>query len=285
MTVCIAALAAHSRAIVCIADRAVTYSSSTGGPSSQADAGAQKIVELGKTGWVALIGGGIPFAQKVTDKLIAVVGTERNPARQRMQTVAKQAFTECLNEEIIDQVLTPNMLTRDDFFRRPNTLLPLDQAYVLEIAQQISNVEIDSCLIVCGFDAQGPHIFKIDGGARISPCDIEGYAVIGGGEDASRSRIIWSETDRDESLESVMYDVFDAKVSAEIVQGVGYKWDWRILTGKRPRRVPTRISELIDKLWIASNRSPLAEPLGKQERPSKNWKKRLADFSASVLRG
>jgi hypothetical protein len=202
-----------------------------------------------------------------------------------MQTVTKSAFTDCLDEEITDQVLTPNMLTRSDFFQRPNSLQPLDQKYVLEIARLITEVAIDSALIVCGFDTQGPHIFKIDNGARISPCDVEGYAVIGGGEDASRARIIWSETDRSESLESVMYDVFDAKVAAEIVQGVGYKWDWRILVaGKRPRKVSERISRIIDRSWVAANRSPFADRLGKRERPPRNWKRQLATFSAQVLR-
>lgn len=284
MTVCIAALAAQSRAIVCIADRAVTYSSSTGGPSSQADAGAQKIVEIGATRWVSLIGGDIHFAQRVVDRMVAAVGADRNPTRQRMQTAAKDAFTECLNQEITDQVLTPNMLTRDDFFRRPASTQLLDQKYVLEIARLITQVAVDSALIVCGFDSLGPHIFKVDSGARISPCDIEGYSVIGGGEDAARGRIIWSETDRAEPLESVMYDVFDAKVAAEIIQGVGYIWDWRILvSGKRPRKVPEKIGRIIDRAWSAANRSPFAEPLRTRERPPRNWKRQLQIFATKVL--
>ena len=98
---------------------------------------------------------------------------------------------------------------------------------------------------------------------------MEGYAIIGGGEEASRGRIIWSETERSERLESVIYDLFDAKVAAEIVQSVGYIWDWKILVaGKRPQNVPDKIDTIIDKLWASSNRSPYASKLGKRDRKS-----------------
>jgi hypothetical protein len=80
MTICIAAMAAKSKAIVCIADRAVTYSSSTGGVNSQSDGGVQKIIDLASTGWVALVAGNLPFAQRVTDRMIAAaIGTESVP--------------------------------------------------------------------------------------------------------------------------------------------------------------------------------------------------------------
>jgi len=284
MTICIAAFAAESKAIVCIADRAVTYASTTGGPSSQADEGIQKIVELGRTGWIALIADDVPFAQKVTDEMNSNIGSERSPTAQQMMRWARTAYEKYQEEEIVARVLTPNLLTRDDFLRRPAALQPLDTKYVLEIARLIQEVDVNCTLLICGFDAQGPHIIKVRNGGGVDPCDIEGYGVIGGGEDTSRGRIIWSETDRSDELESVMYDVFDAKVSAEIIQGVGYVWDWRILLpGKRARKVPKRISELIDKLWITNNRSPFAESLSVRQKPPKNWKRRLEEFSSRVI--
>src|SRR5579863_839448 len=129
MTICIAALAAKSKAIVCIADRAVTYASSTGGASSQSDAGAEKIVELSSTGWIALVAGNLHFAQKVTDRIIASASSERTLSRLNMQSFAAAAYKECLDDEITSKVLAPNMLTRDDFLRRPTTVQPLDPAY------------------------------------------------------------------------------------------------------------------------------------------------------------
>jgi hypothetical protein len=216
--------------------------------------------------------------------MIVALGSERTPSRLQMQKCATTAYQECVEAEITDQVLTPNLLTRDDFARRPQTLLPLDTKYVMEIARMISEINVDCAMIVCGFDSQGSHIFRVKNGGGFDPCDMEGYAVIGGGEDASRGRIIWSETDRRESLESVMYDVFDAKVSAEIIQGVGYTWDWHILVaGKRPQSVPDRISDVIDRLWTSSNRSPYSEKLGKRQMPPRGWKKLFADFATKVL--
>jgi hypothetical protein len=80
-----------------------------------------------------------------------------------------------------------------------------------------------------------------------------------------------------------MYDVFDAKV-AEVVPGVGYVWDWKILVaGKRPQNIPEKINHLIDILWISSNRSPYSEKLGKRETPRRGWKKELEAFETKIL--
>jgi hypothetical protein len=284
MTICIAAMAAESKAIVCIADRAVTYASTTGGPASQADDAAKKIIQLGQTGWVALVSGDLPFAQKVTDRISASLAEIDAPTRTEMQAFVREAYKDCLQEEVIDRVLTPNLLTLADFINRPTSLLPLDTKYTLEIAQRISDVDVDCALIVCGFDSRGAHIFKVRNGGGIEPCDLEGYAVIGGGEEASRSRIIWSEMDRSEDLGSVMFDVFDGKVAAEILQGVGYVWDWKILVAdKLPQDVPDKIDTLIDRLWISSNRSPYSRKLDKRRVPPIDWKKILSAYASEVL--
>jgi hypothetical protein len=284
MTICISAMAAKSKAIVCIADRAVTYAATTGGPASQSDSGAKKIIDLGASRWVALVAGDLSFAQKVTERISASLGSNRSPSRAEMQTFSRKAYQDCQQEVVIEQVLVPNLLTVDDYLRRPNSQLPLDTKYTLEIAEMIAAVQSDCALIICGFDTQGAHIFKVTDGGAISPCDMEGYAVVGGGEDASRGRIIWSQIDRAESLESVMYDVFDAKVAAEIVQSVGYVWDWKILVaGKRPQNVPRIIDDLIDRLWISSNRSPYAEKLGKRQMPPRGWKTKFSRFADKAL--
>jgi hypothetical protein len=284
MTICISAMAAKSKAIVCIADRAVTYSPTTGGPASQSDSGAKKIIDLASTGWVALVAGDLAFAQKVTERIGVDLGSDRNPSRSDMQKFARKAYQDCLQETVIDQVLTPNLLTVEDYTKRSSSQLPLDTKYTLEIARMIAEVHVDCALIICGFDSNGAHIFKVTDGGAVVPCDLEGYAIVGGGEDASRGRIIWAEIERSDSLGSVMYDVFDAKVAAEIVQSVGYVWDWKILVaGKKPQSVPAKIDHLVDILWISSNRSPYASKLGKRETPRKGWKKELEAFETKIL--
>lgn len=64
MTVCIAAIAAKSKAVVMIADKAITYGHER---PMQADVGIKKILPVGKTGWHALVGGDPSFAQEVID--------------------------------------------------------------------------------------------------------------------------------------------------------------------------------------------------------------------------
>jgi hypothetical protein len=185
-------MAAKSKAIVCIADRAVTYSPSTGGPAFQSDSGVKKIINLASTGWVALVAGDLAFAQRFTERIGVWLGSDRNPSRSDMQKFARQAYRDCQQDTVVDQVLTPQLLTLEDYTKRPSSQLPLDSTFTLEIARMIAEVQIDCALIICGFDSNGAHIFKVTDGCAIAPCDLEGYAIVGGGEDASRERIIWA---------------------------------------------------------------------------------------------
>ena len=77
MTVCISAIAASSKAIVCIADRALTY---TGyGASSENDSGVTKIVELPGVNWCAMFSGeDLTFPKRILDKVFATLTKEAN---------------------------------------------------------------------------------------------------------------------------------------------------------------------------------------------------------------
>ena len=82
----------------------------------------------------------------------------------------------------------------------------------------------------------------------------------------------------------MLYDVFDAKVATEVLQKLGYAWNWRLLVaGKKPEPVPKDIDKLIDRLWIESNRSPFSKKSKIMPATIEEWKKNIRTFAAGTL--
>jgi hypothetical protein len=246
MTVCIAAIAAQSRAIVCIADRALTFAGATA--SAQTDSGVTKIVDIPNTNWCAMFSSeDLAFPERVLGIITREIGKKKRSEINRavMEAAVKAAF------------------------------------YAQEMADHRNNC----CMIFCGFDSAGPHIFSCSTPAgQVNPCDWQGFQVMGEGEETGRNHLIWSEFDKGDELESVLYDVFNAKCATEVLQGVGYAWDWRIIVaGSKPKSMPKRIDNLIDRAWMTINRSPFSDKLPRKQRAPSNWKKRLERFCTDLL--
>jgi hypothetical protein len=285
VTVCIAAIAAESKAIVCIADRALTFAGAMA--SAQSDSGVTKIIDVPNTQWCAMFSGDdLTFPERVLG-LVAVdlVKEKKNQCdRAKMETVAKSAFEKCWNREVEDQILKPKILSIESFTAKEKDVRLLDTTYLNALSEQIADFKHNCSIIFCGFDSTGPHIFTATAPCFITPCDWQGFQTIGAGEETARNHLIWSEYEKDDSLESVLFDVFHAKVATEVLQGISYSWDWRVIVaGQKPRPLPARIDSLIDKAWMTLNRSPYAVKLSKREKAARNWQKRLSNFAEELL--
>jgi len=276
LTVCVASFAEESKAIVCIADRAVTYPSY--GSPVQSDSGMKKIIDVGDTKWCALFAGDTSLPQQVVARLATkAVGATRDFAW--MACTAATTYQECYEEQIENQVLRPNLLTRATFISRPRNLQPLDPQIITSVNNKMQQFELSCQLMFCGFDGTSPHIFTVVEPGVLQWNDLEGHNAIGIGKEAATSRIAWLETESSESLPSVFYDVFDAKVASEIIQGVGYEWDGRVLiAGKAPIEVPKKIKRLIDQIWMCNNRSPYADPLDDEDIAPRTWRSQMQKF-------
>ena len=285
MTVCIAAIAAKSKAIVCIADRALTFAGVNA--SAQTDSGVTKIVDIPNTKWCAMFSGDdLTFPERVLGLVASDIAKEKRKQcdRAKMETVVKAAFEACWNREVEDQVLKPKILSIAALSADPKDVRLLDSTYLDALAGQIADFKHNCSMLFCGFDSAGPHIFMASTPCQIVPCDWQGFQAIGAGEETARNHLIWSEFDKADSLESVLYDVFNAKVATEVLQGIGYAWDWKILvSGHKPKPLPKRIDSLIDRVWNTLNRSPYASKPSKREQAPKNWKKRLSEFAKKLL--
>jgi hypothetical protein len=285
MTVCIAAIAAQSKAIVCIADRALTFAGATA--SAQSDTGVTKIVDIPNTRWCAMFSGDdLTFPERVLRMVAADLSKEKRDQcdRAKMESVAKAAFESCWNGEVEDQVLKPKILSIKSFTEKDKDARLLDTVYLNALSEQIADFKHNCTIIFCGFDSLGPHIFTVSAPCSVSPWDWQGFQTIGAGEETARNHLIWSEFEKSDSLESVLYDVFNAKVATEVLQGISYAWDWRvIIAGGKPRPLPKRIDSLIDRAWETLNRSPYAPALTKREKAPSDWKKTLTKFADGLL--
>jgi hypothetical protein len=291
MTVCIAAIAAKSKAIVCIADRALTFAGASS--SAQTDSGVTKIVDIPNTRWCAMFSSeDLAFPERVLGIVTREIGKKKRDEINRavMELAVKAAFYEQWQLEIEDRILKPKLLTRESLTAIPletRDARVLNTEYLNILAQEMADHRNNCCMIFCGFDGEDPQIFSCSTPAgQINPCNWQGFQVMGEGEETARNHLIWSEFDKHDSLDSVLYDVFNAKCATEVLQGIGYAWDWKIIIpGSRPKPLPVRIDSLIDRVWMTLNRSPFSEKLSKKERAPSDWKKRLGKFSTHLLSG
>ena len=95
MTVCIAALAAQSRAIMCIADRALTFAGDKA--SAQTDSGVTKIIDIPGTNWCAMFSGeDLLFPERVLERMARELAKLKRDQLDRtiMESAVKTAFYE-----------------------------------------------------------------------------------------------------------------------------------------------------------------------------------------------
>jgi len=285
MTVCIAAIAAKSKAIVMVADKAITY----GEQSFQADMGIKKIVPVGKTGWYALIGGNPSFAQEVIDATVADIVTV-DPKKTHhsaypgvlkdMMLCMKDAYKAVRRQWVADRYLAPRMLDEK------NPFAGLPDEYKVDLMALMADFKITCSLLVCGFDGQMiPHIFSVVSPGIASCHDIPGFHAVGIGRDAAIGELYQFETEADDPLDAALYEVFYAKATAEIVQGVGYGWDCSILTSDHdPIEINKMAREAVENLLSESTTSPYRSDWGKKFNKFDGWKKTIREFTDNALK-
>jgi hypothetical protein len=130
-------------------------------------------------------------------------------------------------------------------------------------------------------------LFLVQEPGLSNPYDLQGFHAIGIGTDIALGRLLWLEVDRNDPLEEVLYDAFDAKASAEIISGVGYDWDAKVLVADKPIvSVPDRIKDLIDKLFSVRSKNPFQtfdDDEVPPKVPPKTWRGILRKFSKGIL--
>src|SRR5205085_3815342 len=92
MTVCVAALASQSRAVVCVADKALSYENYI-----QWDSDSSKMLVLNPSGAVVLFAGGERDTSEMLSRILAIedkLGSDRTTTKVECQREAKEAIDE-----------------------------------------------------------------------------------------------------------------------------------------------------------------------------------------------
>ncbi len=290
MTVCVAAFAAKSKAIILVSDKAVTYGGSgpIPEPAMQADTGIKKIRQIGQSGWWVLVSGSPSSAEKVVRTAAETLTASPILAHScsEMMGCVSSAYAKVRRKAIKEQILEPRLLTEDLLVARSASLLPFPDPYFLQVSDEVAAFNLQCHLLVCGFDKTRnprPHIFSISHPGTADSKDLEGFDAIGIGSQVAIGTLLDSHMDRGDDLEEALYEVFDAKAHAELIQGVGFDWDARIIpAGKKAVPVKRAILNLVGRVWEDATASPFHKAFGKFR--DRDWKKRLKSWARQVLR-
>jgi hypothetical protein len=278
VTVCIAALAADFRAVVCVADKALSY-----GDYIQWDSDSSKIIKVNPSGTLLLFSGEEEPGSKVLAGLITEYKELWHKDRPHIVKTCERQYKEALDELLEAKFLAPRLLKRSEYLSAI-TGATINE-YMHSVAKEIDKYQMQCDLLVCGFDTIGtPLILELKHPGIATDMTITGFHAIGSGSEKAVARLLFSEHKRTHSLARTLYDLFDAKANAEMAVGVGYEWDAVIVMENGFHDVPENIKELIESVWAKYNRSPFETYNPKEDKkgPPKNWQSVLNDFSMSL---
>jgi hypothetical protein len=277
MTICIAAIAADSKAIVCVSDKALSY-----GEYIQWDADSSKMLSLEDRAAVMFSG-----SEEGISKVLCNISSCEAELGSNAATTSKlfeENYQSAMDEVIQARYLNPLLLKREEYIAAISGSSMNE--YMRTVAEEIRQFNMNCNLLVCGFDSNGdPYILNIDHpGLAVEMTNI-GFHAIGGGWDKAISRMLWSDYKRSSPIERVLYDAFDAKANAELAVGVGFKWDAAIILPNRmPLKVSEEIKDLIESVWDEYTRSPFEKWNPKTDAPPlpKSWKAKLRKYFADI---
>ena len=281
MTVCIASFAEKSKAIVMLSDKAVTYASGL-----QSDTGVTKLRRIGDSGWHVLIAGNPTFALKVINAAEGKLAEDPTPqgSLHAMMDCLGQCYQNVRDKAVDDAVLRPNLLTRELLVSRPRTLLPLHDDLVISMHESASRYRVRTSLLVCGFDSTGgPHIFSVTDPGTSDNFDMTGFHAVGIGAQTAIAENASARSGPRGQLPLALYQAFDAKVNAEIMQGVGYGCDAAILVRGQNKRsnVPRAIIRLIDNVFMSHPNTPFKSE--DRLKAPRLWNDKLNNFASHVM--
>jgi len=256
MTVCIGAICEDGHAIVVAADRMMTY----GAPLNlQVEMTVRKIVPV--TGTTAvLFSGSVPDGEGVISRTRAKIAATAQTVHE-IATATVAAYQELKRQRVEDTILRP--LLGIDFVAFTQLVAQSASSQILQqvlgmISQQ--NMQLD--LLVVGFDDGVGHIFGITNPGVLVPGDTVGSLAIGSGAMHASVRLSLGKQVRDLKFPQTVYNVYEAKVAAEVAPGVGKMTDMAVL---RPSGIDFFKDAAFDVLSsIRQDRPPLGGNESKQ---------------------
>jgi hypothetical protein len=281
MTICISALADRGAAIVCVADKMVSF-----GEYLQWDSDVTKIIHIPGSRCVALVAGSLSHCEAVLNGLND--NGEFGGVLDDSINMLKQSYTSVFSYFQDTEVLHRRGLDRNAYHQAlRETQVPRIVEKLYEEMEAFSFQKWDCDLSICGFD-KNDDAFMI---SAISPGliqvqTIQGYHSIGIACNIANSRLLFSQYKREHKIGRVLFDLFDAKVNAEMSSGVGFTWDAQIVFPDGVGLVPEKpLKDLLERAWDHHNLSPFEKWSSKENmpKPGSRWKERILGIKKDDL--
>lgn len=290
MTVCVAAFANNRKAVVLVADKAITYGGYARPPVQAETGGIEKMLSIGDSTWKALMAGNPTVTELIIRRTGLRLAAEPNLAGSldTMMETVKTAYQEAREQGLDDEILRPRLLTKELLIARPSTLVPLDSQYFADVAKRVADFRMGCDLLVCGFDAQGTgHIFSVHDPGVVNSHELEGYAAIGIGAETAISRLVWDRAEPADILVFSLYQTLAAKLCAQSIQGVGWASDVWLMLPDRTVKVPEDVAALLTAVFYRANRLPFKRRPGwnVQDAWPRNWETKLKSYVDNLFRG
>ncbi len=283
MTICIGVLAADAKAIVCIADRYISY-----GIEILGETDSVKIVPIGENGTHVLISGNDDATSRILAKLS--LRDDLGLKREQTKVSCENAYRES-EEEVLEMRFLHPFLSRKEYKEalskeRVNQVVRSIAEEIRKDRETQSQPTFGCNVLLCGFDdKKQPYLIKLGGHGICTDATLTGFCAIGSGSGYALQRLLSMEWKRKYPIDRALFEMFDAKVQAENDINVGYDWDAVILTADKPVLVSEEIKTMIDRAWIKLNRSPY-ESFNPDEHvplPPDDWMTKLKAFADTIL--
>jgi ATP-dependent protease HslVU (ClpYQ) peptidase subunit len=265
MTIAIGALANNSQAIVCVADKALTYDEQV-----QWDADVTKIIPLDNGKVIAMFSGAEGPASRV---LGHIVENLNGFTQAQIRDCAETSYRDALSELIQADVLLPRGLNWHDY--RSATSGCRINKYMQSVAAAVGQYYVECDFLLCGFyDDRQPFIGHLRYPGVFANMARNGLHAIGSGGQYAINRMLYSESKRSQSVARVLYDAIYAKFTSELAIGVGYETDVSINTVDNASFVVSEnVMDLITRAFAKQERSPFEKWNPKEDRPQppRDW--------------
>jgi hypothetical protein len=272
MTVCVAAISSNRKAIVCVADKAITVNEYI-----QWDADATKILPVGNPRRVPPCVAMISGEEDFSIDLISEVEKHRDfgTSLRGSMKIAEDVYKQLLSKRIETDILEPKLLKRSDYISLLHSQ-SVNSSYVQDIKREINAHRITCGVLFCGFERDRAYIFHVGYPGRSRDCTHTAFETIGSGSEIATTRMLSLEASRSDGVVNALYNAFDGKANAEIITGVGYEWDASILVPWKPQiKVPRARKRNVELLFSEASASPFHPKFGSDFKKVPRWKRRL----------
>jgi len=226
MTVCIGALCEDGKSVVVAADKMVTFGTPMNLQTEPPD--LKKIVKLTKKS-VLLFSGSVPDGEEILVSAQSKLSNNPKQTTAKIAEAVKDAYADLKKKRVEETILKP--LLGADF---PKFQTLVSQSASSQILQQvlglISQHNLQAELLVAGTDDAGAHLFIVSHPGILLPVETTGYAAVGSGGLHAGISLSLAQHSKVLPLVDAIYNVYEAKKSAEVAPGVGKLTDMAIVT-------------------------------------------------------